>query len=129
MTTLATILEDEGFEPRPYTDTLGNLTFGHGLTYITEEESEAIAQGRVYNLFNLLNHEYDWFFTLTGNRQTVIVSMAYQMGLTGFSKFVNTIKFIDEKKYYEASVEMLDSRWALQTPERAMRLSELFAAG
>tara|TARA_R110002049_G_scaffold227662_1_gene399813 strand:- start:60 stop:566 length:507 start_codon:yes stop_codon:yes gene_type:complete len=53
-------------------------------------------------------------------------NMAFQIGKTKLSKFVETIKFIKNNNYMEASIEMLDSDWADQTPERATRISTLF---
>ena len=48
----------------------------------------------------------------------------YQLGLTGFSKFKKTIYLLETEQYDEASIEMLDSLWAKQTPNRAKELSE-----
>ena len=54
----------------------------------------------------------------------VVMEMCYQMGVTGFSKFKKTIGFFEAKDFKGASVEMLDSKWAVQTPGRAKQLSE-----
>ena len=51
--------------------------------------------------------------------------MCYQLGLAGFSKFKKTISYIEKKNYKEASKEMLDSKWAKQTPNRAKKLSKI----
>ena len=50
--------------------------------------------------------------------------MCYQLGLSGFSKFKKTIYLLETEQYEDASVEMLDSLWAKQTPNRAKELSE-----
>ena len=50
------------------------------------------------------------------------------MGVSGFSKFKKTIKYLADKNYDKASKEMLDSRWARQTPNRAIRLSNIVKA-
>jgi len=47
------------------------------------------------------------------------------MGSEGVSKFKNTLKLINNKDYAGASKEMLDSKWAQQTPDRAVKLSNL----
>ena len=36
-----------------------------------------------------------------------------------------TISYLQNKEWEKASVEMLDSRWAVQTPRRARELSEI----
>ena len=51
--------------------------------------------------------------------------MCYQLGISGFSKFKKTIYLLETEQYEEASVEMLDSLWAKQTPRRAKELSEV----
>ena len=55
----------------------------------------------------------------------IVTEMVYQMGYEGVSKFKETLKLINNENYYAASDEMLDSNWAHQTPERALRLSKI----
>ena len=55
----------------------------------------------------------------------IVTEMVYQMGYEGVSKFQETLKLINNENYYAASDEMLDSNWAHQTPERALRLSKI----
>ena len=50
--------------------------------------------------------------------------MCYQMGVSGFSQFKKTIYLLETEQYEDASVEMLNSLWAKQTPNRAKELSE-----
>jgi len=50
--------------------------------------------------------------------------MAFQMGVGGLLQFKRTLGSIEDGQYGEAAVEMLDSLWAQQTPERAKRLSK-----
>ena len=57
--------------------------------------------------------------------QNVVIEMCYQLGVTGFSKFVKTITYLKDKDFKSASVEMLDSKWAKQTPNRAKEMSEI----
>ena len=54
--------------------------------------------------------------------------MIFQMGFTGVSKFKNMIKALQNHDYKQASIEMLDSRWAKQTPNRAKELSSHMAS-
>ncbi len=63
------------------------------------------------------------FGTVNNKRQSVLVSMAYQMGggkggLSDFKKFLTNFT---NKKWKVAAKEMLDSLWARQTPNRAYR--------
>ena len=54
----------------------------------------------------------------------LLAEMVFQMGATGTAKFKDTIALLKEKRYEEASVELLDSDWAKQTPARAQRASD-----
>ena len=55
----------------------------------------------------------------------VITEMMYQMGVDGVKKFEKTLKYIKNEQWELASVEMLDSKWAVQTNPRAVRLSKV----
>lgn len=55
----------------------------------------------------------------------VVTEMMYQMGVDGVSKFKNTLKYMKNGEWNLASVEMLDSKWAIQTPNRATKLSKV----
>ena len=57
-----------------------------------------------------------------------MINMVFQMGAGGVSKFKAMNRCISEEDYYEASKEMLNSKWANQTPNRAKRLSLRMAA-
>ena len=56
-------------------------------------------------------------------RKCIIISMAYQMGCKKLSKFVKTLDLMAQEKWEEASIEMLISKWANQTENRANRHS------
>ena len=55
----------------------------------------------------------------------IITEMMYQMGVDGVKKFKKTLKYIKNEQWELASVEMLDSKWAVQTNPRAVRLSKV----
>jgi lysozyme len=57
--------------------------------------------------------------------QEIIVEMVFQLGKNGVSKFRNMWKALAENNYIGASFEMLDSKWAKQTPNRAKSMAEL----
>jgi lysozyme len=53
----------------------------------------------------------------------VLTEMAFQMGWTGLHKFVKMFEAINNNDLELASREMLDSKWAKQTPGRANGLA------
>ncbi len=74
-------------------------------------------------------HKKEWFGNLDYNRQTIIISMAYQLGMHGLSKFKRMIAALEKGDFKTASIEALDSRWAVQTPHRAKRHAEVIRYG
>ena len=117
ITTFNILKEVEGFESKPYPDPLTNAepyTFGYGFTYLTREEADAVLKIRMYSILNQLKDKYEWFENISELRQMVVINMVYQIGFNGFSNFKNTIKYIANKDFDNASIEMLDSNWQRQ---------------
>lgn len=130
MSLLEKIKNSEGFRSRPYKCSRGVWTFGHGLTYITEEESEQLVKNRIesltFQIDNLLRSEE---ISIDDTRKEVLIEMAYQLGVKGLSKFYRMLKALKDMDYDTAADEMLNSLWARQTPQRCKRLSEVMRNG
>jgi lysozyme len=62
-------------------------------------------------------------------RIRVVLDMAFNMGVPRLCKFKNMWAGIEDGDYIKACVEMLDSRWAKQVGNRAIRLSEAMRTG
>ena len=116
---------NEGFRSKPYQCSEGVWTIGHGLTWLTEEESLHILTGRIPQRHLKLSSQLSWYDDMPPEIQGVIIEMCYQMGYSGFCKFKKAIAHMKSKNWKEASEEMLDSLWAKQTPNRAKQLSEI----
>ena len=116
---------NEGFRSKPYKCSEGVLTIGHGLTWLTEEESLHILAGRISQLHLKLGDKLDWYDDIPPEIQGVVIEMCYQIGFTGFTKFKRAIAHIENREWRLASDEMLDSLWAKQTPNRAKRLADI----
>ena len=119
------IAENEGFRSKVYKCSEGVDTFGHGLTYITEEESLNILASRVPKKHLKLLDKLDWYKDLLPMVQGVIIEMTYQIGTSGMLKFKKMIANMKESDWKGASEEMKDSLWYRQTPERCERLSQI----
>lgn len=130
------IKQDEGFVEHAYQDHLGFLTIGFGRMVdarrggrITPIEAEYLLNNDVNRIMGDLRLNFKWFETLSEARKAVLVSMIFQLGYNGFVKFKNTIELISKGQYADAALEMLQSKWAAQTPARAKRLSAMMANG
>ena len=132
MNLLEQIKDHEGFKSTVYQCTEGYDTIGYGFAIkdleLTEEIAEDILIGKLSKLRLRLCKTFDWFLDTPEVVQEVIMNMCYQMGLSGFSKFKKTIYYLETEQYEEASMEMLDSLWAKQTPSRAKELSNEIAS-
>ena len=117
---------DEGFRGEMYRCTESKWTIGYGLnlqTGITEEEAAAILLLRIAKISRTLKERQKWLRTAPPEVLDVLTNMAYQMGLNGLLGFKRTLGHLRKEEYVEASMEMLESDWAIQTEERAKRLS------
>ena len=127
---------DEGVKYEIYKDHLGYPTFGIG-HLITEDDPEhgepdgtEISEDRVNEVFEsdvakfvseakILFPDLD---ELPDVAQQVIVNMAFNMGRPRLSKFKNFIAGVNDRDWTRAAEEMMDSRWATQVGDRAIRL-------
>ena len=120
---------NEGFRSRIYQCTEGFDTIGYGFAIkdleLTEKEAEYLLANRVAQKHLMLSKQLDWYDDMPPEVQGVILEIVYQMGFSGFCKFKKAIAHMKNKNWKDASKEMLDSRWAKQTPNRAKRLSEI----
>ena len=66
---------------------------------------------------------------LTDVRQMILVDMAFNMGVPRLMQFKNMWMAIEKVNYPLACLEMLDSKWANQVGNRAVRLSEAMKTG
>ena len=129
MSLLDKIKEHEGFRSTVYQCTEGYDTIGYGFAIkdleLTEEIAEQILIQKLSKLESKVRKKFDWYMYLPQEGKDVIINLCYQLGINGFSKFKKTIYLLETEQYEEASVEMLDSLWAKQTPRRAKELSEV----
>jgi len=121
----------EGFRSKMYKCTEGFWTIGYGFNLeagMNEEEASLLLRYRVSQLQAQLGGRV-WFARLDHVRQEVIVQMAYQLGVGGVDTFRRMIGAISQGDYEKASAEMLDSRWAAQTPSRAKEMAKVMKHG
>ena len=129
MSLLDRIKHHEGFRAKVYQCTEGYDTIGYGFAIkdleLDEDISEMILMRKLDNLMTRIGKTFVWWRSADSTVKDVVVEMCYQLGVSGFSKFKKTIDHLENKRYGKASAEMLDSRWAKQTPNRALELSNL----
>jgi|TARA_R110002020_G_scaffold102221_1_gene240231 lysozyme len=123
----------EGVRNKVYLDTEGIETIGVGRNLkdrgLFEDEIELMLANDIREFQEEVERTFGWWSDLDDVRQRVVVDMAFNMGLGSLSKFKNTLGHIEAGRYEEASIEMLDSRWANQVGHRAKCLSDMMRTG
>ena len=129
MALLERIKHHEGFRSKVYQCTEGYDTIGFGFAIkdlvLDEDIAEMILMRKLEDLMKRIGKTFSWWKSADSDVKDVVVEMCFQLGVSGFSKFKKTINHLENKRYGKASVEMLDSRWAKQTPNRAIELSNI----
>lgn len=127
---------DEGEILHAYEDHLGFWTIGVGRLIdkrrgggISEEESAYLLNNDITRVTQGLRRRLAWFDELDPARKGVLLNMAFQMGVEGLLGFTNTLKLVEEGNYTAAAKAMMESKWATQTPARALRLAKQMETG
>ena len=63
--------------------------------------------------------------TLSQERQEVLFSLSYQLGTTGLLNFKRMWAAIEAHDFATAAAELLDSKYATQTPNRANKNAKI----
>ena len=126
---LERIKEHEGFREKVYKCTEGFDTIGYGFAVkdlvLDKDIAEEILLRKVESLISRVRKKFNWLDTVPTAVQGVLVEMSYQMGLSGVSKFKKALHAMQMFQWNVAADELLDSRWAKQTPNRAQELSDI----
>lgn len=125
---LDSIKKHEGFKDRVYKDTLGFDTIGYGCAIknlvLDEDIAGLILERKMIVLIMDVYSRFPWIAMQSSIVQEVVIEMSFQLGVKGVSKFKMTLRHLQDDEYKMAAEEMLDSKWARQTPNRAKELSE-----
>ena len=136
---LQSVKKHEGYRNKVYLDTLGKRTVGVG-HLCAEDFWEDNKEYDEEFLMNILKDDLKNAIegaerllkdcpVLDDLAKEIIIEMVFQLGETGVSKFKNMLKALEEGPDYQtAAIEMLDSKWAKQTPNRAQNMSSEMAA-
>jgi lysozyme len=130
------IKQDEGLVLNAYQDHLGFWTIGYGRLIdkrkggkISEDEALYLLKNDVSERVDVLSKQILFWNKLDDARKAVLLNMSFQLGIAGLLKFKNTLAFIEAGDYENAAANMLKSKWAQQTPNRAKRMAEQLRTG
>jgi lysozyme len=127
---------DEGVVLSAYQDHLGFWTIGVGRLIdkrkgggISTGESAVLLDNDIDSKEAELDRRMSWWRRLDAARRGVLLAMAFQLCVDGLMGFANTLKMAQAGDYAGAAKGMLNSLWAKQTPERALRMSDQMRTG
>lgn len=127
----------EGLRLKPYKCPAGKLTIGYGRNLsdvgITANEAEimfhhdflqAEQDAKLWLLRNGINYK-----DLSEARFYVVTDMMFNMGYDTCSQFKTFVSELKKGHYDDASKAMLNSRWATQVGNRAIKLAGMMKNG
>ena len=126
---LEKIKHHEGFVEHVYDDSLGIPTIGYGFAIkdlvLEEDLCDEILLRKLRILGRSVMGKFPFFDSLPSECKSVLMEMCYQLGVRGVSKFKKALKAMEDGDWEKAADEMLDSKWAKQTPGRAKEMSDI----
>lgn len=101
--------------------------FTHGVTpdsRIDRLKAERLLEQKIVDMDEALSHALaTWYNSTSFVTRTVLINMAFNMGLRGLLTFRNTLRYIKEQKWTQAGANMRKSLWYRQVGRRAEELA------
>jgi lysozyme len=136
MTIEELLLKEEDFVKHAYQDHLGYWTIGIGRLIdkqkgggISFEEAQYLLRNDIDSKEEELDLRLPWWRELNEARQTVVLAMAFQMGVSGLLKFKGTLRDMRSQNWESAGRGMRSSLWYKQTTARAERMAKVMETG
>lgn len=132
------LMRDEGSSIRhgrhlPYVDTVGKTTIGYGRNLtdrgLSEDETRLMLENDIVGCIGELASTFPWFEKLDEPRQGAMVNLCFNLGLTKLLKFPVFLSYMKIGNWEQAAVSLLQSRYAEQVGNRALRVSEQIRRG
>lgn len=149
--TVAILGYEEGYNPKPYIDTENYPTIAGGIkigpqgaalsnyTFTVPRNVGDLWQQGIVDNTQASMQKYPTIAAAMAKcndaRLAILISMAYQMGVSNSSQtkglitFKNTLALIAAGNFTAAGDAMLNSKWAGQTPNRAKRHAQVMRDG
>ncbi len=139
--------EFEGFRAKVYKCPAGFDTIGYGRNIeanplSVEEKKQLNADGSVSKevatqwlrehlekCYKELDSNFAWFKNLDTKRKGALVDFLYNVGLGTFKSFKNTLRFLENGDFKQASENMRKSKWHAQVKRRGIRITEIIEKG
>lgn len=127
------LIQDERLKLRPYRDTVGKITIGVGRNLddvgISGEEAMMLLDNDLARAEAGLKAALPWTSQLDEARFAVLVNMSFNLGLRGLLGFKHFLASVEQGDWKMASLNMINSAWAVQVGDRAKRLANRMLTG
>ena len=127
---------EEGRRRSVYADSLGYQTIGIGRLVdarkgggLSDAEIDFLLANDIKAKTAEVMAALPWAASLSEPRQAVLIGMAFQLGTVGLLGFKNTLASTARGDYAAGAAGMRASKWARQTPARAMRMADQMETG
>ena len=132
-TLMQELVRDEAVRLKPYRCTAGKLTIGVGRNIddrgITNAEAMYLLNNDIAICESELTAVLPNWRELSDVRQRVMLNMVFNLGRDRLSKFAKFIACMKMSDFENAAKEMMDSAWATQVGQRAVRLRDMMLRG
>ena len=133
MTLTEQLVRDEGLRLKPYKDSVGKLTIGVGRNLddrgLSTSEAMMLLTNDIADCAADVNNALPWARGLDEARRGVLLNMCFNLGIHGLLGFTHMLAALQTGLYAAAAAHMLDSRWAEQVGDRALRLAAQLKTG
>jgi len=128
--------QEEGYRRFAYQDSVGFATiaigrciaegYGYG---IDEDEAMWLLRRDIERVAADCEGAFNFWNDVSNNIRETLIMLVFQMGLAGVQRFSKMLRAIENADWPESAVQLLDSRFATQTPARAKRMAKRLARG
>lgn len=126
------LIRHEGYRRHPYDDN-GSLSVGYARNLttngISEQEALYLLRNDLDRIEKQLQEKYPVVEELNPERYSVVVSMAYVLGMRGLSEFKDMWAAIERRDYPRAGVEIYMSKFCNDVGRRCPELAEMMWHG
>lgn len=99
-------------------------------TPLTKQKAMLLLENDILKVVNQLSTRSEWKAVQGDSvRERVLIDLVFNMGLTTWNTFKNTIKFIAAKDFEQAADNLIKSKWYKQVGNRGPRIVTMLRTG
>ena len=138
MTLKELIKQQEGCRLTRYRDKFGYWTIGYGHLLdqsdpwpetINEKIAEELLDKDISEATLICARVVPNFSYMDEPRRAAFISMAFNLGEGGLGKFKKMLAHAEKQNWAGCAVEMIDSKWARQVPDRVLSTIKIILSG